>query len=211
MNWLLTLVFVHLALALHFYLNTGESRCFYEELQADTLLVGRIEATERVDGTNDYRHNGNLKVKVTVDETFDNDHRVLDQKLSSSGEFTFTTQDLGEHLICITPEYIDGTNNKRHKVYFDLAQGSAHDFVDSKGTKKVDDLTTRIKALNQKLTEIHNEQENLRIREATFRDQSELTNARVVKWSIIQLIVLVGTCVYQLRHLKSFFVKQKIV
>ena len=89
--------------------------------------------------------------------------------------------------------------------------GSSHDYIDSKSTKKVDSLTQRVHELNKKLEGIHLEQETLRIKEAEFRDSSELTNGRVVRWTIIQLLVLFGTCFYQLKHLKSFFVKQKIV
>lgn len=211
MKVILALLFAQLALALHFYLKTGELRCFYEDLPQDTLLVGRIEALEKNDHSNEYYVNQNLKVQVLVEETFDNNHMVLDQKSLPLGEFTFTTYDSGEHRICLTPIYTDGTLNKQHRVFFDVALGSSHDYIDSKGTKKVDDLTAKVLELNQKLRAIHNDQEGLRFREAEFRDQSELTNARVVKWSIVQLVVLVGTCVYQLKHLKLFFVKQKIV
>lgn len=48
-------------------------------------------------------------------------------------------------------------------------------------------------------------------REAEFRDQSESTNARVVRWTLIQLAVLGVTCAWQLTHLRAFFVKQKLV
>lgn len=98
-----------------------------------------------------------------------------------------------------------------HRIFFDVVTGAAHDYVDSKSTKQVDALTLQVQNLNKKLQEIHFEQETMREREAVFRDQSESTNARVVRWTIVQLIVLIGTCVYQLRHLKGFFVKQKIV
>jgi hypothetical protein len=47
-------------------------------------------------------------------------------------------------------------------------------------------------------------------REAEFRDQSEHTNSRVVRWTIIQLVVLGVTCVWQLSHLRAFFIKQKL-
>lgn len=106
---------------------------------------------------------------------------------------------------------MDGTSNKKHRIFFDIAIGSAHDYVDSKSTNQVDALTARVRSLNQKLQTINFEQEQIREREAVFRDQSEITNSRVVKWTIVQLIVLIGTCYYQLTHLKLFFVKQKIV
>ncbi|CUM63139.1 uncharacterized protein PRCAT00000706001 [Priceomyces carsonii] len=131
--------------------------------------------------------------------------------MDADNEFVFTSLDAGEHKFCLTPTYIDGTKDKQHRIFIDIITGTAHDYVDSKSTHKVDALTAQVQVLNKKLAGIHYEQESMREREAIFRDQSESTNSRVVKWTIIQLIVLIGTCVYQLRHLKSFFVKQKIV
>lgn len=197
--------------ALHFYLKTGETRCFYEDLLADTLVVGKLDAYEFDERVLDYYKNDNLKLKITIDETFDNDHRVVDQTSSPSGDLTFTSVDSGEHKICLTPTYSDGTKGKVHRIFFDIAIGAASDYVDSKSSRKVDGLTLQIQNLNRKLQEIHLEQETIREREAFFRNQSETTNSRVVWWSIIQLVVLVSTCAYQLRHLKGFFVKQKIV
>lgn len=47
-------------------------------------------------------------------------------------------------------------------------------------------------------------------REAEFRDQSEATNSRVVRWTLIQIVVLSITCAWQLSHLRTFFIKQKL-
>jgi len=47
-------------------------------------------------------------------------------------------------------------------------------------------------------------------REAEFRDQSEHVNARVVRWTLVQLVVLGVTCAWQLSHLRAFFIKQKL-
>lgn len=204
-------VFVCNVHALHFYLKTGETRCFYEDLQADSLVVGKLDAYEYDDRIQDYYKNDNLRLKITIDETFDNDHRVVDQTTGITGDLTFTLIDSGEHKFCLTPVYNDHTKGKVHRIFFDIAIGPASDYVDSKSSKKVDGLTLQIQDLNRKLLEIHLEQENIREREAFFRNQSESTNSRVMLWSIIQLVVLVGTCAYQLRHLKGFFVKQKIV
>lgn len=53
--------------ALHFYLNTGETRCFFEELPQDTLVVGRIDAFEYDQHSGQYLKNQNLNVEFTVD------------------------------------------------------------------------------------------------------------------------------------------------
>lgn len=59
-------VFFQYSTALHFYLRTGDTRCFYEELQEDTLVVGKIDAYEKND-QGEYFKNGNLRVEITVD------------------------------------------------------------------------------------------------------------------------------------------------
>jgi hypothetical protein len=38
--------------------------------------------------------------------------------------------------------------------------------------------------------------------EATFRDASEMTNTRAVWWSLVQIGVLVGAAIWQMRYLK---------
>ncbi|OBA19592.1 hypothetical protein METBIDRAFT_33238 [Metschnikowia bicuspidata var. bicuspidata NRRL YB-4993] len=204
-------VWVSHVTALHFYLLTGQTCCFYEDLTSDSLVVGKIDAYEYDERMDDYSKNPNLKLKITVDEIFDNDHRVVDQTSQPSGDFVFNSHDSGEHKFCLTPVYMDGTHGRKHRIFFDVAIGAALEYVDLKSTKKVDGLTLQIQDLNRKLQDIHMEQESIRERESVFRNQSESTNARVVWWSIIQVAVLVGTCTYQLRHLKGFFVKQKIV
>jgi hypothetical protein len=50
----------------------------------------------------------------------------------------------------------------------------------------------------------------LQEREAEFRDQSESTNAKIVRYTLVQLTVLGVTCAWQLSHLRSFFIKQKL-
>lgn len=59
--------------------------------------------------------------------------------------------------------------------------------------------------------QIAKEQNYQRYREERFRQTSENTNARVLWWSIIQVIVLVATGAWQMRHLKGFFEAKKLV
>jgi p24 family protein alpha len=58
---------------------------------------------------------------------------------------------------------------------------------------------------------IRREQQYQREREAEFRDTSESVNSRVIWWTIIQIIVLGVTGVWQMRHLKHFFQTKKLV
>lgn len=135
---------------------------------------------------------------------------MVHQKGSPTGEFTFTAIDSGEHRICFQPQSQGWLAKIKTKVTVDFEIGDA-ETLDSKKTDQVQSLTGKVKALNKKILDIRREQELTREREAKFRDQSELTNTKVVNWSIIQLVVLGATCVWQIKHLRSFFVKQKIV
>lgn len=96
------------------------------------------------------------------------------------------------------------------RIFFDLAIAGS-EIIDSKGQDELSLLNNRVSDLNKKLKEIVREQKLMREREALFRDQSEKTNSKVVRWSIIQLFVLGGTGFFQLRHLKQFFIKQKVL
>ncbi len=42
---------------------------------------------------------------------FDNDHRIVSQRGSSSGKFTFTAAEAGDHKICFTPSSNSGRSN----------------------------------------------------------------------------------------------------
>lgn len=64
------------------------------------------------------------------------------------------------------------------------------------------DLAGKVRDLNSKLEDIRREQQYQREREEDYRDLSEATNSRAVWYSVAQIIVLVATCAWQLRHLK---------
>ncbi|GMM31546.1 Erp5 protein [Martiniozyma asiatica (nom. inval.)] len=197
--------------ALHFYVDTDVSKCFYEELPKDTIAVGKFAAYEWVEQFNDYVESSNLKVEITVDETFDNNHRVVSQKNAPLGQFTFTSLDSGEHKFCITPRHNSWSKKAKHKVFFDLVVGDATPLVDSKRDKDVSYLTMKTNELVRKLSEIKREQGLFKLKEAQFRDTSEHVNSRAVKWVIVQLVILIATGCYQMFYLKNFFVKQKVV
>lgn len=46
--------------------------------------------------------------------------------------------------------------------------------------------------------------------EASFRDASEATNAKAVWFVIMQIVILLGAGVWQMRHLKVYFEDKKL-
>ncbi|KAL2759048.1 hypothetical protein ACRALDRAFT_1055695 [Sodiomyces alcalophilus JCM 7366] len=205
------------AQALSFYIDGTTPKCFFEELPQDTLVVGRYSAEEYDDRIQRWAEHDGISIFITVDEVFDNDHRVVSQRGGASGKFTFSAADAGVHRLCFTPSSTSGRsgwlskNNPNGGIRFhlDLTTGETSK-IESRDKGKLQDIASRVRDLNARLQDIRREQVFQREREAEFRDQSELTNSRVVRWMIIQTVVLVGTCTWQLSHLRSFFIKQKL-
>jgi len=86
-------------------------------------------------------------------------------------------------------------------MHLDIAVGEAK--VDEQGEQDhVHDLADKVKDLNKRLEDIRREQQYQRERESEFRALSENTNARAVWFSVIQIVVLLSTAIWQSRHLK---------
>ncbi|KAH6617312.1 emp24/gp25L/p24 family/GOLD-domain-containing protein [Chaetomium tenue] len=206
-----------MARALYFYVDVTTPKCFFEELPKDTLVVGHYSAEEWNDQRHIWEKHDGISIYISVDEIFDNDHRVVSQRGGSSGKFTFTAAESGDHKLCFTPSSSSGranwlsvsSPNGGIRLTLDVAIGETS-ALDGADKGKIQDLATRVKDLNARLNDIRREQVFQREREAEFRDQSESTNARVVRWILIQLVVLGVTCAWQLSHLRSFFIKQKL-
>ncbi|KAK3342858.1 emp24/gp25L/p24 family/GOLD-domain-containing protein [Neurospora tetraspora] len=205
------------AQALHFFIDGTTPKCFYEELPKDTLVVGHYTAEEWDDQRHSWQKHDGINIFISVDELFDNDHRVVSQRGGPGGKFTFTAAEAGDHRICFTPTSTSGRSswmsvsnpNGGIKLTLDMAIGESS-AIESADKGKLQDLATRAKDLNNRLQDIRREQVFQREREAEFRDQSESTNSRIVRWVLIQLIVLGITCAWQLSHLRTFFIKQKL-
>jgi hypothetical protein len=205
------------ARALYFFIDGTTSRCFLEELPKDTMVVGHYEAQEYDENRQSWEKHDGLNIYISVDEIFDNDHRIVSQRGLASGRFTFSADSAGDHRICFTASSSSGRTgwlsshapNGGIKLVLDLVIGETNE-IQSTDKGKLEDLTTRVKDLHARLQDIRREQVFQREREAEFRDQSETTNSRVIRWMLIQLTILGVTCAWQLSHLRSFFIKQKL-
>ncbi|KAJ3114002.1 emp24p/erv25p- protein [Phlyctochytrium bullatum] len=77
-----------------------------------------------------------------------------------------------------------------YKFYLDLMFGDASHDATSHTKAAVNDLLSRVKELNNRVDVIIREQRYQREKEAEFRDTSEATNAKVVNWTLAQLVIL---------------------
>jgi len=89
-------------------------------------------------------------------------------------------------------------------MHLDIAVGKARADLDH-DRSHVSDVASKVRELNIKLEDIRREQQYQRERESDFRDLSEVTNSRAVWYSVAQIVVLIVTCVWQLKHLRVSF------
>ena len=132
-------------------------------------------------------------------------HNVVKTRGPHDSRFTFTSHTSGDHAICLSTGSGTSWATTTHiRLYLDIVVGSTksdreHD------RSHVTEMSQKLRDLNNKLEDIRREQQYQRERESNFRDLSEATNSRAVWYSVVQIGVLVATCVWQLRHLKVCF------
>ncbi|KAI2479043.1 COPII vesicle coat component Erp5/Erp6 [Pyrenophora tritici-repentis] len=97
--------------ALHFYMEGALTKCFYEELPKDTLVVGHYHAEAWDDLHKTFLTKQEVSVYVTVEETFDDNHRIVAQRGKSEGRFTFSAADSGQHRICVQPQNVQSSGS----------------------------------------------------------------------------------------------------
>lgn len=165
-------------------------------------------------------------VFITVEETFDNNHRVVAQRGSDTGKFTFSAADSGEHRLCVVPQNVQqggawfGSGvHASVKFTLDLAIGETSK-IESTDKTKLDDLSQKVRDLEGRLQDVRREQIFQRVRDLdkqtssvgecrlhNTHDRSAKPNSAtspstptlVVRWTLIQLAVLGVTCAWHCR------------
>lgn len=101
---------------------------------------------------------------ITVDETFDNDHRVVSKRDGHAGRFTFSAADAGQHRICFTPDtnaavggWLSGAPAGAVRVNLDIAIGETSK-IETEDKDKMKDIVQKVKDLNGRLQDIRREQ-----------------------------------------------------
>ncbi|KAF5316394.1 hypothetical protein D9619_006188 [Psilocybe cf. subviscida] len=204
----LLLSFVVSINALHFYLDANQKRCFIEEIPTDTVVEGHYRALEWNEQQNTYGENPELGIVVLVQEE-PSGHVVVKTTGPMDGRFTFTSHEAGDHSICLSTNHTSWFSHTHIRLHLDIVVGTTKPDVEH-DRSHISTLASKVRDLNQKLEDIRREQQYQREREADYRDLSEVTNSRAVWYSVVQIIVLLATCAWQLRHLKRFFEDRKM-
>lgn len=214
----LWLVLFVLALArsvssLYFYFEAGQSKCFYEQLPLDTIVVTHYYTEEWDDVQSHYDIPTDLDIGVVV-KHIESEHVLVSARGKPEGKFAFTSHEAGNHEICLQTEY-HGSRMKNGslpevRMHLEVVLGDSHRPNTEADREHSSDLLSRARGLNAKMRDLRKEQQYQREREMNFRDLSEATNARAFWCILVQIFTLVAACIWQLSNLRTFFEDKKL-
>ena len=170
-------------------LDAHSEECFYEKAIAGTKLGFTFEVIE----------GGFLDIDVTI---FDPDGAEIYKELKvSSGKYTIEANKDGPYKYCfsnkmstVTPKVVMFNIETARQVQYKLT-----------GTQDHDRLAEMVKATTDTITAVKHELEYLIVRDRIHRRINDLTNSRVVTWTWIEMIILLGVSLGQVMYIKRFF------
>ncbi|KAL7006646.1 p24 complex component [Cystobasidiomycetes sp. EMM_F5] len=114
-----------------------------------------------------------------------------------TGTYSFTAKSDGRYTYCFSNEMSSVTQKT---VSFNV-----HGVMYVEDDGHTAPIEKEIRALSAALQDVKDEQEYIVTRERLHRDTAESTNDKVKWWSIIQAVLLVSVCAWQIYYLRQFF------
>lgn len=176
-------------------LDAHSEECFFEKAIASTKLGFTFEVIE----------GGFLDIDVTI---FDPNGNLIHQEpKASSGKYTIEANKDGPYKYCfsnkmstVTPKVVMFTIETARQVQHKLS-----------GAQDQEKLYEMIKDLTNSMTSVKHELEYLSVRDRIHRRINDSTNSRVVVWTWVESLVLLGVSLGQVVYLKRFFEVRRII
>jgi len=231
-NTVFFLALICVTQALFVVMREGRIRCVYVEVPKDTLIAGDFFseplASEEMLGGQDSRWNAlepvatqtaidlfnerPFGVRVTVTSEHDPNNPVHARGYGKSGRFAVTSTFEGEYAVCFVSNITSRRGPWNWRMTIDLHTGAgATDYEDLAKKEHLDAIQVKVKRLVDRSNDVRRELDYQKHREKDFRETSESTNARALWWSVVQIAIVVATAALQMRSLRQFFIKKKIV
>jgi len=183
-----------------FTVPAGKEECFYEETFAGLPVVFMFQVTE----------GGHLDIDIQIRGP---DGRIVYiQERQSEGKYNFQAHTNGRFSFCFGNRMSTVTDKLVSALIQVGKGGEKRD--ESAGVAKDENITpleVAIQQLSEGINAIVNEQSYMKMRERAHRNTSESTNARVVWWSIFEIVILLAMSLWQIYYLRRFFEVKRIV
>lgn len=170
-------------------LDAHSEECFFEKAIAGTKLGFTFEVIE----------GGFLDIDVTI---FDPDgSQIHHEPKASSGKYTIEASKDGHYKYCfsnkmstVTPKVVMFNIETARQVQHKLS-----------GAQEQDRMNDMIKTLTNSMTSVKHELEYLSVRDRIHRRINDETNSRVITWTWVEFLILLGVSLGQVVYIKRFF------
>ncbi|KAJ3052009.1 p24 complex component [Rhizophlyctis rosea] len=201
--FLISLVLIPRALAYNAYsviVPANKKECFYEILEKD----------DRLDLTFQVGDGGNLDIDFWI--TNPKDTLLFSVFKKSTSSFGFNADSSGTYTYCFGNQMSSVTDKD---VTFTVAGPDEIFKLQEKYQMPEDDahepLAKEVSELHNGLRLVMDEQGYMKRREEVHRKTAESTKSRIVWWSLLQSVLLVAVCLFQVNYLKRFFEVRRMV
>ncbi|BGP52757.1 hypothetical protein JCM8202_004391 [Rhodotorula sphaerocarpa] len=184
-------VLVHVAYAHTIDLDAGAKECFFEDLHTEDKMT----VTYQVAG------GGHLDIDFKL--TGPGNRVMNEQRKRDTGTYSFTAENDGRFTYCFS--------NEMSTVSGKTVSFNVHGVMYVEDDGHTAPIEREIRQLSAALEAIKDEQEYIVVRERLHRDTAESTNDRVKFWSILQTVMLIAVCGWQIFYLKRFFEVKRVV
>lgn len=183
-----------------FELASGTERCFIQEIASDTDL--------RLVYNADPAYGDFIDVIMTNPDGVPEFQRMA----KDSDAYVGRTQLGGEYTFCITSRQGAKSTKQKRSVLLVIQMGAdTKDYASLVTKDKMRPMEVQMRVMEDTVQEVHKEFLYLRAREAEMRSTNEHMTSMVM-WMSILLIALFGIFWYlQLRHLKRYFKKKRMI
>ncbi|XP_008840029.1 transmembrane emp24 domain-containing protein 11 [Nannospalax galili] len=199
--------------AFYFHTAEREEKCIIEDVPSDTSVSGTFKVQQWDMDRHDFLESApGLGMFVTI--TTYNDEVLLSKLYGAQGTFYFTSHSPGEHIICFESNStrLVSFGGSKLRIHLDIRVGE-HDLdaAIAQAKDKVNEVTFKLQRIIEQTEQIIKEQNYQRDREENFRMTSEDTNRNVLWWAFTQILIFVSVGIFQMKHLKDFFIAKKLV
>merc|ERR1719199_356214 len=188
--FLVLLVTIPCSDALTFNVDPAKEECLFEEIHSGTKVSGSFQVST----------GGFLDIDAKV--VGPDDRHIYTVQKETEGRFTFISHETGVYRFCFS-NAMSTVTPKTVSFNLVLGEGSRRDQVAK--SEHLTPLEKSVLALGEGLAQIQAEQEYMKMRERVHRNTSESTNSRILWWSIIEAVALVGMSAVQVFYLRNFF------
>eukprot|EP01120_Amphizonella_sp_Union-15-10_P012271 TRINITY_DN5420_c0_g1_i1.p1 TRINITY_DN5420_c0_g1~~TRINITY_DN5420_c0_g1_i1.p1 ORF type:complete len:208 (-),score=32.53 TRINITY_DN5420_c0_g1_i1:25-648(-) len=199
------LFFLPCFLTFEFEVQLGERKCFWLDLETNTLVKGNYYVT-------------NLPyLQMSLRILNPNGEQMYKNEDIKEGTFAFTADIDGQYETCFldTLRSISmmpiGSPNKRTVELEFMPEEPEQDYSAIAKKEKLKPLEIQIRVIEDLVKHIRLEMLHRREREERHRDVNESTNSRAAWLSILTMSILVLSVLCQIFYLRSFFKSRSLI